>query len=655
MANFGIDSNMVFDTNGKSVATRLSDHDISLANTAKQVDLNITNTNVTAKANQSDLDAQKVRLDNIITNSGSSNTENVDGRLGADGVTYPNLGTAIRTQIIQLRDRITYKQNILPIAYTSGGYWNKDVNNNLNLVSNASYNCITAISVKGGTTYTTGIVMGYYSWLKSKSDGTVTKLDNTVGVQETTYTFTPAVDSTLWLSANVARTSNVMVIENDTVLPSTYKAPNVHYNTYLDGHLIDNLDAIPDLILMKNQLPAGNNSKKNLITASSSINIQNATLTNAFYWRFDNPNMTKVSYASYNTLEPIQLKSGITYTLGKVFGRWSWLYDQTTKIANYLDAVDQYLNYTITPTNDSLLYLTCNQVIPQVFTNAYEMPNDTFSYGVPIYNPIDGINKRFIVGAGLQYTSLTQAIADAVQCPHSIVEVKGGTYDLYQEQGGDSYFNTFTYSDASPTFRGIVLKNDVHVIFSSDSKVLFNYTGTNAYVMQYYSPFNVAAGIGGFTLENLNLVASKCRYGIHDERGYTLGRYKNTYKNCKISLDNSQNTAWTNYQCIGGGLGISGYIEIIGCQFTSVITNPTNIVSYHNNGDTAPSKSNVYIDNCWFSDKGYARISYYGTSTDLSEMVVRNCSYTNEPTVSAESSATLVNVKLTKYCNELRV
>jgi hypothetical protein len=31
MANFGIDSNMVFDADGKSVATRLSDHDTSLA------------------------------------------------------------------------------------------------------------------------------------------------------------------------------------------------------------------------------------------------------------------------------------------------------------------------------------------------------------------------------------------------------------------------------------------------------------------------------------------------------------------------------------------------------------------------------------------------------------------------------------------------
>jgi hypothetical protein len=445
-----------------------------------------------------------------------------------------------------------------------------------------------------------------------------------------------------------------MVIENDTVLPSTYKQPNVPYNINLLNHLIDNVDSIPSLLSMQNQMPVGNDGKKNIVSAPTIVNIQNSTLTQHYYWNFDGTNMNKVSYNNYNTLEPIQIKAGVTYTLGKVFGYWSWLYDQTTKTATHIDTVDEYLNYTITPTHDSLLYLTCNNVIPQVFQNSYEMFNDTFDYGVPIYNPIGGINKRFVVGAGLQYTSLTTAIADAVKYPHSIVEVKGGTYDLYQEQGGDSYFNTFTYSDASPTFCGIVLKNNVHVIFSSDSKVVFNYTGTNAAVMQYYSPFNSAQGVGGFTLGNLNLVASKCRYCIHDERGYSQGRYKNSYINCEMSLDNSQNTAWSNYQCIGGGLGISGYIEIDGCQFTSVVPSPTNIVSYHNNGDTAPSKSKVIIKNSRFSDNGYARIGYFGPSTDLSEMIVTNCSFNHVPTLTAEASATLVNVKLTTYANELR-
>jgi hypothetical protein len=53
MAKFGIDSNMVFDTNGKSVDTRLSDHDVSISAKANQSDLAITNANVTANTTTS--------------------------------------------------------------------------------------------------------------------------------------------------------------------------------------------------------------------------------------------------------------------------------------------------------------------------------------------------------------------------------------------------------------------------------------------------------------------------------------------------------------------------------------------------------------------------------------------------------------------------
>jgi exo-beta-1,3-glucanase (GH17 family) len=45
MAKFGIDSNMVFDADGKSVATRLSDHDTQMAEKAKQSDLDAMKAN----------------------------------------------------------------------------------------------------------------------------------------------------------------------------------------------------------------------------------------------------------------------------------------------------------------------------------------------------------------------------------------------------------------------------------------------------------------------------------------------------------------------------------------------------------------------------------------------------------------------------------
>ena len=59
------------------------------------------NSQIEQKANQSDLDVEKARIDSLTTLASGSTTgdaELIDGRIGADGVTYSNIGTAIRTQ-----------------------------------------------------------------------------------------------------------------------------------------------------------------------------------------------------------------------------------------------------------------------------------------------------------------------------------------------------------------------------------------------------------------------------------------------------------------------------------------------------------------------------------------------------------------------------
>ena len=44
------------------------------------------------------------RIDNLVVNTGDSNSEIVDARFGGDGVTYGSLGTAIRTQVKNIYD-----------------------------------------------------------------------------------------------------------------------------------------------------------------------------------------------------------------------------------------------------------------------------------------------------------------------------------------------------------------------------------------------------------------------------------------------------------------------------------------------------------------------------------------------------------------------
>ena len=228
------------------------------------------------------------------------------------------------------------------------------------------------------------------------------------------------------------------------------------------------------------------------------------------------------------------------------------------------------------------------------------------------------VPKIFYIGANEQYTSLKEGIEEAVKYPNSTVYVKEGTYNLYEEFGGDEYFNNYS---SSSSVRGIYLKNNVHVIFSSNSKVVFNYLGDNEDVMKTFSPFNSAGS--GFTLENCTIESSRCRYAVHDERGSSSESYKNNYKNCKITYD-STNGGYI--QCIGGGLGRNGEIIIENCEFSNPSANDTTgIVSYHNNNSSSDteSKSRIIVKDNYFQ-QGTFRLSWCGVSNLITDCLVTN-------------------------------
>ena len=54
------------------------------------------------------LSATEARIDNIIAGPAPSAEEIVDARLGADGVTYPSLGDAIRDQVSDVKADTNY-------------------------------------------------------------------------------------------------------------------------------------------------------------------------------------------------------------------------------------------------------------------------------------------------------------------------------------------------------------------------------------------------------------------------------------------------------------------------------------------------------------------------------------------------------------------
>ncbi len=230
----------------------------------------------------------------------------------------------------------------------------------------------------------------------------------------------------------------------------------------------------------------------------------------------------------------------------------------------------------------------------------------------------------YYIGATRELTTLREGLKKACEKKNSIVYVDAGIYDIAQEYGND-YFKNYSYSSSDC---GIVLKNNVNVIFSPKSKVLCNYTGNNHDAMFYFSPFNV--GEGGFRVENLNIECSRVRYCMHDDLGMFGNSHdftKTEYQSCSMFLDNSQNTARKSNNCIGGGLPYNGEVVINGCIFESTAASPGyGGVDYHQNGaDGAKSKS--LITNCYFKGR-YDRYSCsnLGQTKEKSTVIVANCS-----------------------------
>ena len=257
---------------------------------------------------------------------------------------------------------------------------------------------------------------------------------------------------------------------------------------------------------------------------------------------------------------------------------------------------------------------------------------------------------KTVAPSGGDYTSITEAILNNNDKNNVTIKVEAGTYNIISEINahyGEGYIESLTdrwYGDNT-------LQNGMHLIFSPGAIVTCIYTGSNTYFRNYFSPFN--AGPGGFTIEGLFIQCKGVRYCVHDERGTTGSvptQYKNVYKNCFMIKD-SENGA-TQQQCIGGGLGVHGVIEISNCVFDGDMrTDPQTLVSYHNSSHSE-AKSWISITDCLFGHTGRMRFAHYGTSTQKTNCVVSGNKMGNPIQVAYESSSYDVpNMQLLEWNN----
>lgn len=292
------------------------------------------------------------------------------------------------------------------------------------------------------------------------------------------------------------------------------------------------------------------------------------------------------------------------------------------------------LTYPVKTKLGSVQYFICDK---SVYTRIYgtKWTNWTKFIDTEIFN------KTLYVGEN-DIPSLTDAIMDNNE-QNTVIYVQDGIYDLEKEfkaKYGENFFTDFNEQSR----KGLILSNNVKIICSNQAIIKFDYKGDNPLVKQLFSPLN--SGADGFELINATVIASNCRYCVHDERGYSEDFYENKYEKCTFNMDNSGNSDWASKACIGGGLGKNGLITINGCVLDSVgAENNYGILSYHNN--TPPnSKSKLLITNNYLK-KGTIRFASHGTSEEISTMIVGNNKINSGYIVTKETAEdTITNIEL---------
>lgn len=259
--------------------------------------------------------------------------------------------------------------------------------------------------------------------------------------------------------------------------------------------------------------------------------------------------------------------------------------------------------------------------------------NKNNSHSAKYYTDIS-VTDYIIIGTGTDYPTITTGFKYARENDKKVIIVPD-TYDLVSE-------------GIASTSSGLSLPKAVYaygVTFQCDLPEE-NWD---------ISPVNISGAGQGTELYGLKIECSNCRYCIHDERGYaTGGYYHNIFKDLELIHKSAASATLINPQCIGGGLGNGGYIEIVNCVCDCKVSDD---IAYHSYAyKSAPDAAytpqtipcTVVIKDSYLSHKiNAADIGSY--TTVMNKVYVSNCSLGTAISHGAET-----NIKIIDWNNIVR-
>ena len=487
------------------------------------------------------------RIDNIIAPSGEapSAAEVTDARVGADGKTYSSLGNAIRSQINDL-SQVT--DNVWDGEYY-GGYY---LNNN-GVISSTSLAVFTSgkisidasteyivVNSYGGTAYYVHIgqyaaddtFLGFFGYI---NNGIIKTASNAAYLR-----FTSNYGNTYDPSVNGIRIAKSSSPYGDVFIPQRtaldQKASVDIAELYKHTEITDNLW---DEKYWYSNRYIGNNGNYAIPSAPCFASGKIAVSPSTTYYLV-NSNGT-------NNCRVAQYKSDGTFIsfLGYiVVGSFT------------TDANAAYIAFTSNMGDDYDPSVNGIAIYPISSTHREYLPH------MVIKDDIARIPKTIeddyiIIGVGCTYTKINEGFAAALTQNKGVI-LRPGVYDLANE----SYRPTAGY--VAPK----------HLI-GYGAKIVYDSPTEN----WDFSPINMSNSMEEVIIEGLEIECSNCRYCIHDEEyNNPNDYYHHVIKNCVLTHKSVASETLIAPQCIGGGFGNGGFIEVENCICNSKYTHD---VSYH--------------------------------------------------------------------------
>lgn len=583
------------------------------------------------------------KLNTIVANNGNGTvpTEVIEMRVDNYGIIFPTAASAVKTQLNRKVNYSVGDNLVNKLSATAGFFYSATAGTKQ---ANASYQYNTIISDENITYYMNikaNIHIAYFDITGKYLGGLVDP-----------STFTTPVGTKYFIVSYTTSQANLIMIS---------KSPITVYKSYIEG--VDAAEILNSSFTADKFVPELKEKVDSMVVFEPGINLINKDVAQVGYYRgYSNGNLTAQSLYQINY---IKVNAGDTYYIQFASNVHIAFFDSKdvyisgpsptnlTSVVVPTNAVKMSVSYQIAQKDTIVVSKTqVDQPTPYVFgINGAKVNPGTISQESLDENLtalIGTVGNTVKVGPGQEYTSLLQAISDHATVPDITYKLINYHVDMYQEYidyyGADFFINYTGYDGSSDyNLRGYNLKFGDKLIADHRSSIKWTYDNSNDKVCTYFSPLNM-------TMNNyvkdlyIKITDGSCRYIVHDD--FAWGKEGiNHYDNCKFEGKSKFE------QGIGGGFGFNSTYLIDTCKF---INCGPDALTYHVNSGTG-AKNKYIVKDTYLTPGSSIRGTHYGTSTEVSEMIVTGCRadkiYVKAHTTDGTSPN--VNLELTEWHNDV--